>query len=115
MHQQETAIREVNALRQHQVLPGLGDGDHLRAAGRSRRGSDLVPCPGVAVDGIDTPVTAHELGERDRDVTGAGADVDAPPARHRAEALESGRERPPVQVVAQPELAHGADGSRRTR
>jgi len=79
-----------------------------------RGGRRLVARRGIAVDCIDPPVSPDHLGERDRHVPSAGADVDAPPAALDAEAVEGGGERAAVDVVAQPlEGRHWSIGVRR--
>jgi hypothetical protein len=111
VHQQETAVCEVHALRQCQVLAGLGDGDDLGASGAGRGCGHLVACAGIAVDGIDASFASHELREGNRDVAGTGTDVHASPSWREAQALEGGCQRSPVKVVAQPELVHRDDGT----
>src|SRR6185437_11698089 len=90
-----------------QVLAGLGQCDHLCVG--SRRTSDLVPGRRVAVDGVDAAVAPDHLGQGDRDVAAARADVGTAPALAQAEAEQRGFQWPAVDVVAQAlELTHGA-------
>lgn len=112
MQEQETAVGEVDALGQDEVLSGLGDGHDLGTpGGSSRRGDGVAPLR-VAVYGVDAPLSPDELGEGHRHVTGSRPDVDAAPAGLESEALEGGGEGTPVDVVAQPEFGHRDDGNR---
>jgi len=99
MHEQEPTECQVDRLGQQKVFTRLGDGQDL-AEGRRRR-SGLVACGRVAVDGVDTSVAAHDLGQSHRDVASAGADVDASPPRADPQALEGGGEGAAVDVVTQ--------------
>ena len=94
VEQQEAAEGQVDRLGQGEVLAGLGEGDHLgRAAAGGGRGH-LVAGARVAVDGVDPPVAADDLGQGHRHVAAAGADVDAAPALprpSRSSAVASGR------------------------
>ena len=111
VHQEETAVCEIDGLRQGQVFARLGDGDDLgSSSGRGRHG-DLVAGAGITVNRVDAPVAPDQLCESDRDIAGPGAHVHAAPSWLETEASERGRERSPVEVVAQPELAHRDDGT----
>ena len=107
VEQEEPAEGQVDRLGQTEVLAGLGDGQHLAVGGRGR--GHLVAGRGVAVHGVDPAVATDDLGQGDRDVAPAGADVDARPARADPQPVERGGERPPVDVVAQAAQFHRAN------
>ena len=104
VQEEEPAEGQVDRLGQAQVLAGLGDGQHLAVGGR-RRGH-LVPGGRVGVDGVDAAVVADDLGQGDRHVAPAGADVDAGPARADPQPVEGGGQGPPVDVVPQAAQFH---------
>ncbi len=106
MQEEEAAEGQVDRLGEQQFLASLSDGHDLR--GRRRQLRHLVACSRVAVDGVHPPVPTHDLGQSHAHVAAAGAHVGAAPPLAQAEAVEGGHERPPVHVVAQAELDHGA-------
>ncbi len=85
--------------------------DDLCPSGGRRRGGDLVAGAGITVDRVDAPTAPDELRESDRDVAGACTHIHTAPSGFEAEAFEGGCERPPIEVVAQSELAHPDDGT----
>jgi hypothetical protein len=104
--QEESTKSEVDLLGKEKIFAGLGDRDDLGLATLGGRRRHFVASSRVAVDGVDPAASADELAEGDRDVTGTGTDVDATPPRTKAEAIERGLQRTPIDVVSQSELGH---------
>jgi len=105
VQQEEAAERKVDLLRQRQVFTRLSEGDDLRVL---RGGSGhLVARQWIAVDRVDAAVPPHHLRQGHRHVAAARSHVHAPPTGAEPQTVQCRRQRPAVDVVAQPdELAH---------
>ena len=109
MKKEEPAEGEVQRLGEGQVFTCLGERDDLRLRGFGCGCGHLVAPGGIGVDGIDPAVAAHDASKRDGHIAAARSDIRAHPAFPQAQAIQSSRERAPVDVVAKFQVEHSGD------
>ena len=106
MHEQETAVGEVDLFGQDELFGSLGDGHDLGLSSVSGCFCDLVAPGRVDVDGVDAAAVADDCREGHGYVAAARSDVGATPAGRQPEPFQCGLQGAAVDVVTEIELRH---------
>ena len=106
VHEQETAVGEVDFFGQDELFGGLGDRHDLGFSSLSGCLGNLVAAGRVDVDGVDPAAMADDRSEGDGHVAATSAYVGATPASRQPEPFQCSLQGAAVDVVAEVELRH---------